>query len=223
MKKVIASLVALIGAACAAPQPAKVERLNPQSIHYTMPTISEDVPEIEKVITQPGPNELVFHEDEWCQIEFFPKSRLPEIQRILTEYKPFEISNREQGGWREIYMRRITRVAVIAGPDPVARLESALHAKAGPAPILRTSSAIVGGVKNGFTVPLGGNISLYGYLSAGAIPVLGANVGKDPDDSKLTEAFRQLNASYDVILVDWRAQLVLLSIGDDGQAEVWRL
>jgi hypothetical protein len=222
MKKHFASLLALLGAARPAPRTPKVQSLDPRSIRFSMPTISIDLAELEKLSSQPSTTELILHEDEWCQIEFFPKSRLAEIQRVLSEYKPFEIAHREQYGWREIYVRRIERVAVIGGPEPLAQLESSLNIKAEPAPIFRTFNTILGRVRNGLTIPLGGNVHLYGYISGGTMPVLAAHVGKDPDDTKLTEAFTKLSADQGLILVDWRAQLILISVTNDGQIEVWR-
>jgi hypothetical protein len=71
-------------------------------------------------------------------------------------------------------------------------------------------------------MPLGGSVTVYGYTDAGGIPVLGALVGRDPDDSRLVEAFRRLNAKEGLILVDWRQQLVLISIALNGQINTWR-
>lgn len=51
------------------------------SIDYVLPT---------KESFQGAPQ---FHEDEWAQLEFFPKARLGEIQKMLKEYKSFEAKN----------------------------------------------------------------------------------------------------------------------------------
>ena len=111
---------------------------------------------------------------------------------------------------------------VVSGVQPVRQLENVLGAKAGPAPLLFSSGAVTGSVKNGFSLPLGGNVTLYGYTDGQGIPVLGAIVGKNPDDSRLTQAFMKLNSSTGLVLVDWRAQLVLISGAPTGQVDVWR-
>lgn len=65
-------------------------------------------------------------------------------------------------------------------------------------------------------------MTLYGYVTDLGIPVLGANVGENPDDFKLTDAFMKLNANAGLILVDWRAQVVLVSVNKSGQIDIWR-
>jgi hypothetical protein len=63
---------------------------------------------------------------------------------------------------------------------------------------------------------------MYGYVDGNNVPVLGASVGKNPDDSRLTDAFLKLNASEGLLLVDWRAQLLIIGASSNSQLEVWR-
>ncbi|HRE81473.1 MAG TPA: hypothetical protein PLN52_10515, partial [Opitutaceae bacterium] len=79
-----------------------------------------------------------------------------------------------------------------------------------------------GRVKDGFTLPLGGNVTLYGYTSPEGIPVLGASVGQNPDDIKLSQAFIKLSSVSSLVLVDWRAQMLLVSANTSGGIDVWR-
>lgn len=222
MKKILASLLALAGFAGASQAQPKVQMLDPKTILFTTPTLSNDLAQLEPVRREPNSTDFVFHEDEWSQVEFFPRSQLGEVQRLLKEYKPFERSSRVQNGWREVYVRKIHRVPVLAGGDPMRQLEGLLGAKAGAAPMLFSGGTVSGSVKNGFSLPLGGNVTLYGYRDAQGIPVLGAIIGRNPDDSKLTKAFMKLNSERGLILVDWRAQLVLVSVSSSGQVEAWQ-
>ncbi len=119
-------------------------------------------------------------------------------------------------------MRKISRLPIVTSTQPIHELESLVGATAEPGPLLVSGGTIAGRVKDGFTLPLGGNVFLYGFRTAGAIPVLGAYVGADPDDAKLTQAFLRLHAATGAILVDWRAQMVLLAVTPAGQVEVWR-
>jgi hypothetical protein len=222
MKRLLASLLASVGVAGAAQPQPKIQTIDPKTILFTTPTLSNDIAGLEPVDKQPSDGDFIFHEDEWSQVEFFPKAQLPEVQRVLTEYKPFEQKHRVQHGWRGVYVRKVQRVPVISGSEAVRHIERSLGAKAGPAPILFSASTVSGRVKNGFSVPLGGNVTLYGYTEGQGVPVLGAIVGRSADDAKLTQAFVKLNASNGLILVDWRAQLVLLSVDPSGQIQVWR-
>ena len=88
--------------------------------------------------------------------------------------------------------------------------------------VLYSTSTAGGRVKDGFVLPLGGNVTLYGYTTDEGIPVLGASVGQNPDDLKLVEAFTKLNTSAGLVLVDWRAQMLLISTKESGQIDVWR-
>ncbi len=222
MKKLLASLLALAGVAGIAQAQPKVQTLDPKTILFTTPTLSSDLAQLEPVHREPRDADFVFHEDEWSQVEFFPRSQLGEVQRLLKEYKPFERTNRVQHGWRQVYVRKIRRVPILAGGDATHQLEGLLSAKAGAAPMLFSGGTVSGSVKNGFSLPLGGNVTLYGYRDAQGIPILGAIIGRNPDDSKLTTAFMKLNADRGLILVDWRSQLVLVSVSSAGQVEAWK-
>jgi hypothetical protein len=117
---------------------------------------------------------------------------------------------------------QIDRVTVIRDKEAVARLEAILGSKSGPAPVLLSADSTPGRVKDGFSLRLGGNVTLYGYATPAGIPVLGAVVGDDADHHKLIEAFVKLNAAEGLVLVDWRQQMILESAGLHGKIEVWR-
>jgi hypothetical protein len=222
MKKLLASFLAFAGLANVAPHQQKVQTIDPKSILFTTPTLSNDIAELEPVTKKPVSTDFVFPEDEWSQVEFFTKDRLAEVQKLLKEYKPFEQTHRAQYGWREVYVRKIQRALIVTGAQPVQQLERLLGVKAAGAPILFSSNSISGRVKEGFSLPLGGNVTLYGYVAGQGIRVLGAIIGENPDDFNLTQAFMKLNANSGLILVDWRAQAVLVSVSKSGQIEVWR-
>lgn len=193
--------------------------IDPHSILFTVPTISNDLAALEPVGEADGDD---FHEDDWSQIEFFPKQQLATVQRMLGEYKPFEAANRTKHGWRNVYVRKIDRTPVIAGGDAVARLEAMLALKAGSAPVLLSSGSVAGRVVNGFSLTLGSDVMLYGYATPAGIPVLGALLGDDPDQRKLIEAFIKLNAAAGLILVDWVQQFVLEAADSDENLKMWR-
>lgn len=222
MKKLITSLFALLGIKGITHGQQPVQSIDPSKILFSIPTLSEDIAELEPVKQAPGKDDCIFHEDEWTQVEFFAKSQLTEVQRLLKEYSQFEQVNRMKHGWLKPYIRRIKRTPVINGPQPAEVMEKLLDCKAGPAPILRSSSTVAGRVKNGFSLPLGENVTLYGYSDAQGAPVLGAYVGKDGEDIKLTQAFMKLSAAEGLILVDWRSQIILTSVTASGQIDVWR-
>jgi hypothetical protein len=197
--------------------------MDPNSILFTVPTISNDLAPLDPVAGKLRQSDFAFHEDEWSQVEFFANGRLAMVQRMLKEYKAFEAANRAKYGWRKTYVREIDRTMVISGREAVSQLEAIFGSKAGPAPVLLSSTAsIIGRVKDGFSLPLGGNVTLYGYATPAGIPVLGALIGDNPNHQKLTEALITLNAAEGLVLVGWRQQMVLESVPPDGNIRVSR-
>ena len=199
----------------------KHETIDPHSILFSVPTISNDLAPLEPVEGELREFDFAFHEDDWSQVEFFPKGQLATVQRILEAYKPFEVANRTGHGSRNVYVREIDRAAVIPNRDAVARLEAILGSKVGPAPVLLSAGSMTGRVKHGFSLPLGRGVTIYGYATPAGIPVLGALLGDDPDHPKLVEAFVKLNAAEGLVLVDWCQQFIVVSADFDGNIEVW--
>ncbi len=221
MKKLLGPILAL--ASLAGPRASAPQTVDPRTVRFSLPTISGDRPEVKRLRGDPAPDDLVFDQDDWTQVEFLPAAALDDVVKLLGAYKPFEQAQRERYGWRDIYVRRFARRPVLASADPLGRLEKLLGVKARPAPVLRESGRARGRVRSGFTLPLGGKIVLYGFRDDdGRLPVLGAFVGQGADDSILAQAFLTLSASDGVLLVDWLAQTALLSVDANGQIEFWR-
>jgi hypothetical protein len=96
MKKLLASLLAVAGLTGTAQAQPKVQMIDPKTILFTTPTLSNDLAQLVPVNRQPSDSDFVFHEDEWSQVEFFPRSQLSDVQRLLKEFKTFERANRAQ-------------------------------------------------------------------------------------------------------------------------------
>jgi len=221
MKRILASLLAAVGFSSTTQAAPKVQMIDVKSLQYTMPTVAADsidyvVPTKESFQGAPQ-----FHEDEWAQLEFFPKTRLGDIQKMLKEYKSFEVENRSKHGWKNCYARRIDRTPVLSSSISVKDIAGLVSGTAVPAPILGTFSQAFGQVKNGFSVELGKNAYLYGIRDEHGTTVLGASLA-GADDMLLTKAFTSLSKNYSLILVDWRQQIILVSVAEDGQLDVWR-
>lgn len=192
------------------------------AINYSMPTISADPLEFVEPTVESFRGAPQFHEDEWAQLEFLQGERLDAARLELKAYKGFELTHRLANGWRAIYTRKLARDVLIAGPDGVATLAALFNVPAGNAPILLTSSAPLGQVAKGFSLPITHDVTLYGLAGEQGISVLAAMVRAGGNDQHLTEAFVRLNRAYGLLLVDWRGQLLLSGAGEDGKIEGWR-
>lgn len=199
-----------------------MQMVDAKTIKFSMPTVAADDIEFAMPTEESFQGAPQFHEDEWCQLEFFPRSRLAEIQGRLVEYKAFEEKHRVQHGWNNIYARRIPRESVVQGSDSPSAVAASVGAVTRPSPILTTSSRPLGQAKDGFTLELPGSVLLYGLTSSEGISTLGATVARGGDDTQLTRAYMTLFKKYGLLLVDWRAQLLLQSVNERGDINVWR-
>jgi hypothetical protein len=228
--KWLASILATVGLSQPVVAEKKVHTLDPKSIMFSVPTISNDLASLEPVVEPPLNSEPQMHEDDWCQVEFFRESYLPELQRMLREYKSFESNNREittiQGKdypvWRNTYVRKVAREALISGRQPLSQLVRLVGGESGPATAIFSSSGWSGRVKDGFTLKIGRGVDLYGYLSGDAIPVLGASIGADADEQALVRAFATLHDAHGLVLVDWKSQFILVGTDAEGMVMSWQ-
>jgi hypothetical protein len=222
VRRALAGFLALIGLGGRASADRAIQHINPHDVRFSMSTLAKDEAPLEPFRGKVGPQDLIFHEDEWRQIEFFPKERLGEIERMLTELKTFEQAHRTSAGWNEIYSRALAPIPVLTGGGALKSLEHMLGCKAAAAPILfYGAGTIMGRVASGFSLPLGGRVSLYGIRDSKGIAVLGAGLNAPADDTVLIRAFAKLSARDHLILVDWRAERVMISTSRDGQVSVF--
>jgi len=207
-----------------------VQSIDPKSIMFTVPTVSNELPPLDPVETQPRNDEPQMHEDDWCQVEFFHKGYVQELERMLREYKTFEASNRQmitiEGEqcpiWRNAYVREVVRQPLLTGNEPAGQIARIVGGQIGPAPVLYMTSSWSGRVQKGFSVGVGRNVYLYGYVMNDDVPVIGASLGPDPDDQALVRAFTRLNAALGLVLVDWKQQFILLDTSPNGKIKVWQ-
>lgn len=198
--------------------PELIQEVHADSILFSMPTIAGDALEYEIPSKVSFENAPVFHEDEWCQLQFFTTSRFEDITERLTAYKAFELENRTTSGWRDLYVRDIPQDSFKVSVHMLARLEGA---KVQSAPILTTSSQPIGQVQNGFTIKFDDGMFLYGLEQKGSIISLAASVHSDEGNQILTNTFMAIDKIESLILVDWRNQMIILG-GQDGKLGVWQ-
>ncbi|MUV15792.1 hypothetical protein [Noviluteimonas gilva] len=189
------------------------------SINYSMPTVAADrltflVPTEASFESAPH-----FHEDEWCQIEFLPKTGYG-VKALLTQYKEFERAHRVQYGWSQVFSRELPRGVMIEGGDAVERIADLFETTPISAPILFTASCPLGQVEGGFAIRPSSDVLLYGLADQRGITALGAML--DGDDKQLSQAFAALHSAHNLLLVDWRQQFALGGVDAGGRLAIWR-
>jgi hypothetical protein len=222
MKKLLSSMWAAIGLRRSVRKAPQVVSVDPKTIMFSMSTVAAD--DIEFVVPSPQSFDGApqFHEDEWRQVEFYPSSQTDVLMTRLTEYKLFERRHRTEYGWTDIYARRIPGPGILQGARARAELAALLRATPQPSPILSTTSSHLGQVKDGFTLRLADSVFLYGVAGTSGVESLAAIVELGGDDACLAAAFAKLYGQYKLVLIDWRQQMLLTSVGSDGRISVWR-
>lgn len=176
---------------------------------FRVPTIAADKLPLEAVSHPPSDNDVLMHEHEWAQLELLPVTRLPEIRRHLAAVRVAAGVNAVNGGWSAPHPRRLQRGVVLAGPEPLRLLERTLKLPAGVAPTLFASQGVAGRLTGGFSFPLHRQVTLYGYVTAHHVPVLGLLPGDAADDAALFSTLNLLPQAWGLVLVDWCTQRVL--------------
>ncbi len=217
MKKIVLILLSILSATFSKGY-EKMKTINTDKILYSMPTISGDdisyiMPTHKSFIDAPQ-----FHEDEWCQVQFFHKNQLEKIKKLLIKYKKFEIKHRTKYGWSDIYVRKINSDNLHLSLEELSKI---LLSKVTPSPILTTSSKPLGQVKNGFSIRVEKGVLLYGIQENDSIKSLGTILESDSYKISLTKIFTKLNKEKSLILVDWRNQNILFSTDENGKINIW--
>lgn len=219
MKKIFAAALASIGIGAIAQPVPPATTVDTKAIRFSMPTVAAEEVKFVMPTRESFEGAPQFHEDDWRQIEFFPSSRLAEIKTRLAEYKLLEEKHRTKSGWTNIYARNLPRMPVL-GSSRLSEVVGLLSATTLPAPILTTASKPLGQVEGGYTLRIANSVFLYGIADSDGVMSLAAAV--DGDDGPLTKVFATLNKKYQLILVDWRLQMLLVSTTSAGQVNVWR-
>ena len=224
MKVAFAGLLVLAGLGNAAAAQQHPQLMDPHKILFSISTLSDDAAPVIPLKGRPSATDVMFHEADWRQIEFFPASRGQEIKQTLTALAAFEREQRVPGGgWKMAYVRKLPARPVVAGAAALGTLAKDLGAAVQPGPVgNRGPDTILGRVAHGFSLPVGRGVALNGFSDASGVPVLGARVEQGAEDDALTKAFVKLNAKHQLILVDWRAHLLLSGIAKDGSFISWR-
>jgi len=224
MKVAFAGLLALIALGSPAVAGQTPQTMDPNKILFTVSTLSDDAAPVAPLKGKAGATDMAFHEDDWRQIEFFPASREQEIKQALMALAAFEREQRApSGGWKKVYARKLPAQPVVAGAAALGTLAKDLGVAVQPGPVIHQGpDKILGRVAHGFSLPVGRGVALYGFSDASGVPVLGARVEEGAEDDALTNAFVKLNAKQHLILVDWRAHLLLSGIAKDGSFISWR-
>jgi len=200
----------------------EIQTVDPNTILYSTPSLPNELPPLVSVDVDGDAPIFPIHEDDWSKIEFFNKNQLSEVKALLTEYKEFEEQNRKEVGWQNVYVRYFVPKPLYSAIRPTQKILNILSAQEGNKPIIHSSNAINGLIKNGFSVQVGNDVVLYGYTEGMKLNALGASLGENPDNQSLVNAFVKLNNELELMLIDWHSQFILTGLDESGQILMWQ-
>lgn len=224
MKVALVGLLVLAGLGSSAAAKQQPRLMDPNEILFSISTLSDDAAPTAPLKGKASATDVTFHEDDWRQIEFFPASREQEIRQELMALAAFERSQRAPGGgWKKVYVRELPARPVVAGAAALGTLAKDLGVAVQTGPVINQGpDRVIGRVAHGFSLAVGRGVALYGFSDASGVPVLGAHVEEGAEEDALTKAFVKLNAKHQLILVDWRAHLLVSGMARNGSLVTWR-
>ena len=195
---------------------AKIFKVSPKDINFTLPTICDEIPRILAGSTKQGKNVFELHEDDWRQIEFISQSYRSAIDSQLAEivriYREASVDSGRSLAFRDLYLRQQIKIPlqeVITLDQLYAFFTSALYRYEGVC-----YQQYDGLIEGGFAFRVA-TVILYGQQVEGTVKVLGIGViGDVTGESKdIAHALEKLMATYNLYLVDWcKPQLVTANI-----------
>jgi hypothetical protein len=175
---------------------ARIERADPQTILYSLPTINHTVPAL---AGQADGSEVALHEDDWRQLEFVHGGYRDIVVQELREIKTIYVEHRQNAAFTKIHVRSRLPDALSA-----ARLEMQALARLFPEPPRRIRFNKDGArIAGGFAYALSDGGLLYGLMSppfVQTLGLLGSGASADVPDIAVLEG---LARQHGLLLVDW--------------------
>ncbi|HEX8820590.1 MAG TPA: hypothetical protein VF794_11740 [Archangium sp.] len=180
-----------------------VSTVEPRAVLYSLPTLCEQIPAIEKGSTKLGKSVLELHEDDWRQVEFVALTLESSIEVELRAIERIFTQHRKSPGFDALHMRKELPSPLQGCWLTLADLRSALGEAASWLDGV-SFQGVAGLIADGFAVKLPSGFTLYGTQREGRIAVLALRPTKGgaalEGDSRLLSA---LAIRHQLCLLDW--------------------
>jgi hypothetical protein len=174
--------------------PKDVQTVDAGQILYTLPTICEKLPPLEKTAQLPK-DSIRMHEDYWRQIELVPIAYRSQVEDQLKSFIAFRDAHKKGGGYSEIFIRKNVY------PTLQNQWISLANLGARPVGLALGDQKVVGG----FAIPDKSGAYLYGHTEPrGIIIYLGL---ESSSAGNLTPEFASFVSNFassqKLFMVDW--------------------
>jgi hypothetical protein len=179
--------------------------MNPRDILYSLPTISNELPDIEEGSTKLGKRVLELHEDDWRQIELVALTLESSIEADLRAVARIHQKHRKKPGFDELHVRKEVPSPLEGTWITLSELRSSLGETASWFDGV-SFQGVAGLVAGGFAVKLPSGLTVYGLERGGRVHVLalrppeGVAGASAEGDIRLLAALATRNQ---LCLVDW--------------------
>lgn len=183
----------------------KTATVNPKDILFSLPTISNELPDIEEGSTKLGKRVLELHEDDWRQIELVALTLEASIETDLRAVARIHQKHRKSAGFDALHVRKEV-------PSPLEGTWLTLDELRGS--LGETASwfdgvsfrGVAGLVAGGFAVKMASGLTLYGLQWGGRVQVLALRPPEGVSSASAEGDVRMLAAlatRHQLCLVDW--------------------
>jgi hypothetical protein len=175
---------------------ARIERLDPQTILYSLPTIND---RLSGEAGQADGTEVVLMEDDWRQVEFVHASCREIVEEELRDIRRIHDAHRRDIGFETIHLRsRLPEVLAAAGLG-ASVLPELVPGSSRPLRFASSGARIAGG----FAYELAEGWLLYGVAVPPLLETLGLHAGSGALPAPQIAALEKLAQNANLLLVDW--------------------
>lgn len=182
----------------------EVTTVDPKSLLYSLPTLSDEMPGLAEGTTKQGRATLELHEDDWRQLEFVSLSLQESVEKEMQSIARIHTQHREGPGFNALHIR-----SGVPRPLEGTRLTRAeLHGALGESTMWLEGlslQGVEGLVEGGFAARLASGLFVYGIEREEGVSVLGVE-WEPRSGAALDEDTRLLTAlanRWQLGLIDW--------------------
>ncbi|MCE9673978.1 hypothetical protein LY474_39925 [Myxococcus stipitatus] len=181
----------------------KVAMVAPSDILYSLPTLADELPVIEKGSSKLERRVLELHEDDWRQVEFVALALQAPVEGELKAIARIHTEHRTGPGFDALHIRKNVPAPLEGVRLPLADLRDAL----GEAAWWLEGLSLRGGtglVASGFALQVSSALALYGTERQGYVTTLGLQrTGASADLEGVARVLAALAEQHQLCLVDW--------------------
>lgn len=181
---------------------AATEFMDPNKLGFSMSSICGGLPP-----DAPGSDDesvlVTVFEDFWRDVEFVGPGHDSVIDANFAAIQTVYDDHRQAPGFLQLHVREEPRFPLMRAHLPLSRLAAALGTSGDMHPM--TIDGYQGVVADGFALPVGAGLTVYGRAPGGIVEIAALDCAGDA--SFATEPIAALMADVGLSLVDWRGRL----------------